>query len=326
MVRALMRDWQRLNYLHFRDALVAPVLLLSDAESRLGQWSPSHRTIEIARRLVASQPWGVVVEVLKHEMAHQYAHEVLRIAPASAGIPGPAHADGFESPLARRIARLLALAESDNANEAELAMREAQRLMLKYNIDVSAEATRRNYEFRHLGEPTGRMQSHQHHLSAILGRFFFVEAIWVSVHRPLLGRPGTVLEVCGTRENVEMASYVHDFLLRSAEHAWRQHQRAARISSDRDRRSYLTGVMRGFYEKLEAQQKTNRQEGLVWVKDNGLTGYFHARYPKQRTIRSTARARPDAYAHGKQAGSKLVIHKPVGGGSSTGGRALPPRR
>src|SRR5205085_8890006 len=142
------------------------------------------------------------------------------------------------------------LAESPNQHEAESAMREAQRLMLKFNLDAP-DAGRRGYRFRHLGAPTGRLQPHQRFVAAILGKFFFVETIWVTVHRPLDGIPGTVLEVCGTDANLEMASYVHDFLERSGERLWAEHKRASGVRGDRDRRSYLAGVMRGFYEKLE---------------------------------------------------------------------------
>src|SRR5262249_20613333 len=149
----------------------------------------------------------------------------------------------------RRIAKLLALGASDNQHEAEVAMREAQRLMLKHNLAGAGEARRRGYAFRHLGEPTGRLQAHQRVLGAILGRHFFVEPIWVSVHRPLVGSAGTVLEVCGTEANLEMASYVHDFLLRTAEHLWVEHRRAKGLRGDAQRRSFLVGVMRGFSDK-----------------------------------------------------------------------------
>jgi hypothetical protein len=47
------------------------------SRSRLGRWIESTRTLEISRPLVLEQPWGIVVEVLKHEMAHQYVSEVL---------------------------------------------------------------------------------------------------------------------------------------------------------------------------------------------------------------------------------------------------------
>ena len=348
IVRALRREWDMINYAHFRSALKAPLLLLSDAESRLGLWDLRTRTIEIGKRLVLSRPWGVVVEVLKHEMAHQYVHEVLKVMDesahgeafrrtcgrmgidaAAAGMPEALPLSEDESRVPRRIAKLLALAESTNRHEAESAMREAQRLMLKYNVDAAASTpdARRHYSFRHLGEPTGRLQPHQRHLGAIIGEFFFVEAIWVTVHRPLTGLSGTVLEVCGSEANLEMAAYVHDFLLNAAERSWEAHKREHRVAGDRDRRSFLTGVMRGFHEKLQEGERQNRSEGLVWVGDKGLESYYDQRHPRRRTVYSRARAAPQAYAHGKAAGREIVLHKPVGGkGGGGGGRLLPGRR
>ena len=135
------------------------------------------------------------------------------------------------------------------------------------------------------------MQAHQHFLAGILGRFFFVEAIWVSVHRPLLGQSGTVLEVCGSDENLEMASYVHDFLLAASERAWREHRRAQRITGDRDRRAFLSGVMKGFFEKLEAGERQSQKEGLVWVRDPSLGAYYERRHPRRRSMRSSARGK-----------------------------------
>ena len=342
VVRALMNDWHRLNYAHFRDALHPPQLALSDAGNRLGRWESSTRLIELARRLVLEQGWGAVVEVLKHEMAHQYVDEVLeereqtphgeafRRVCANLGFDAAARGpvgsepgvrDGVESDddrLPRRIARLLALAESPYRHEAESAMREAQRLMLKYNVAVSTNGVPRSYSFRHLGAATGRMQPHQGVLGAILGQFFFVEVIWVSVHRVREGTVGRVLEVCGTEANVETASYVHDFLVQSAEHLWREHRRTRGIRSDRDRRSYLLGVMRGFFDKLEAQKIVTSERGLVWVGDSDLAAYLRRRYPRQRRMRPQLRARPEAYAHGKRAGHDLVLHKGVAHGRTEG--------
>src|SRR5436305_9563098 len=77
IVRALRREHDLINWSHLRDALRPPSIVLSDADSRLGQWTADDRTIEIAKSLVLGHPWGIVVEVLKHEMAHQYAHEVM---------------------------------------------------------------------------------------------------------------------------------------------------------------------------------------------------------------------------------------------------------
>ena len=50
-----------------------------------------------------------------------------------------------------RIARLLALAESPNVHEAEAAMAAAQRLLLKYNIELRDARVAQGYVWRHLG-------------------------------------------------------------------------------------------------------------------------------------------------------------------------------
>ncbi len=77
LVRELRATWRQLNEAYFRGGLVAPTLELVDLRATLGRWIPDTRTIEISLPLVVERPWGVVVEVLKHEMAHQYVHEVL---------------------------------------------------------------------------------------------------------------------------------------------------------------------------------------------------------------------------------------------------------
>jgi uncharacterized protein DUF2786/SprT-like family protein len=345
VVRALQRDWEAINYSHFRHVLKPPIFLLGDAASRLGRWSPADRTLEISRQLVLEQPWGVVLEVLKHEMAHQFAHEAMRaqeetahgeafrracavlgIDPAASGLPsGSGALPDEEARVLRRIAKLLALGGSDNQHEAEVAMREAHRLMLKHNLSGAGESRRRGYGFRHLGEPTGRLQAHQRVLGAILGSHFFVEPIWVSVHRAMAGSAGTVLEVCGTEANLEMASYVHDFLLRTAEHLWIEHRRSTGLRGDAQRRSFLVGVMRGFSEKLDAQRQENRREGLVLKRDTGLGDFLRTRYPRQRSMRSTARADPAAFREGQKAGRTIVIQKPIAT-TAKRGHALPPKR
>src|SRR4030095_14857783 len=95
------------------------------------------RTRKPARRLATKEPWATLVEVLKHEMAHQYVLEVLRIEDESAH--GPAFRDvcqrlGIDAKAAglpttssartddedrvlSRIAKLLALAESSSVHE-----------------------------------------------------------------------------------------------------------------------------------------------------------------------------------------------------------------
>jgi hypothetical protein len=241
----------------------------------------------------------------------------------AAGLPLDRSEDQGEARVLERIAKLLALAESANVNEAQAAMNAAQRLMLKYNIDVTAEHQQRDYGFRHLGKPTGRVTEAERRLASILGKHFFVEVIWVPVYRPLEGKRGSVLEICGTHANLEMASYVHAFLTRTAEQLWVAHKKAKHLSGNKDRRTYVAGVMAGFDEKLSAQREVTKSEGLVWVKDADLGKFYRARHPRIQNVRYAGGPRTEAHADGRAAGRRIVLHKPVTQGGSGGVRLLP---
>src|SRR5687768_14392102 len=69
--------WERANLEWFKGTLRRPVLEIADLKGQLGRWVSEHRTIQIARKLLIEHAWGVVIEVLKHEMAHQFVDEAL---------------------------------------------------------------------------------------------------------------------------------------------------------------------------------------------------------------------------------------------------------
>ncbi len=221
-----------------------------------------------------------------------------------------------------KIRRLLALAESANQHEAEAAMAAAQRLMLKYNLEEVQRNRVRDFVVAHLGEPTGRVQESQRVLAGILRKFFFVEVLWVSVWRPQEAKRGSVLEICGTKPNVEMAEYVHAFLSHSAERLWRQHKSARGIRQDRDRRKFHAGVMSGFYKKLDSERAPRAQEGLVWAGDSQLQAHFKLRYPKTTTAHYSSSSGSEAHSAGRAAGQDLVLHRGIQQGASGNPRLL----
>jgi len=347
LLREIAEQYRHLALGYFKGSLRLPQFELVSARARLGRWIEETRTIELSRPLVLEQPWGVVVEVLKHEMAHQYVTEVLGahdepahgprfrgvcarlgIDAAASGmpIPSPTARDEHEGKIAERIARLLALAESPNVHEAEAAMAAAQRLLLKHNLELGSTRAAQGYVWKHLGEPSGRTSEAERVLSLLLSRHFFVEAIWVPVYRAALGKRGSVLEICGSRENVEIAEYVHGYLVATAERLWREHKKVHAIRGDRDRRTFLAGVMSGMSEKLGREAKKSASAGLVWVADAELGSYFRARHPHVRHIRYAGQRRTDAYVHGREAGKKIDIHKGVKGPEAQRPLLLGPRR
>lgn len=343
LLRELMRTWRELAYAYFKGGLHPPVMRLVDGGTRLGAWDRQARCIELSRPFVMGNGWGAVVEVLKHEMAHQYAHEVLGaidetahgpafrkvcermgIDPAASGIPETR--DEGDARVLDKVTALLALAQSGNQHEAENAAALAQRLMLKHNVALADAPGRRRYGFRHLGAIKGRHQESEHILAAILADHFFVEVIWVPGYRPEDGKRGSVLEICGSLANLEMASYVHDFLEQTAERLWKEHKKALGIRRNRDRRSYIAGVMEGFRERLSAEKKRSAETGLVWVGDADLHRYHRSRHPHVRSVRLQGHGHTDARKHGRAAGRNIVLHRGVKGGAATRGKLLPPGR
>jgi hypothetical protein len=330
LLRALLRAWNGFNQEFFTGKLRAPQLVYSDAEGRLGAWHADTRTISLQRAFVRSAPWLATLEVLKHEMAHQYVHEALSVRGETAHGPAfqevcgrlgiDARASGApeaqpsedEERLARRIRKLLALAESPNAQEAESAMNMARKLLLQHNLEV----TPAGYGFRQLGAPLARLPLSARLLANLLGSHFFVDVIWVPALDPETGAEGKVLEVLGSPGNLDMAVYVHGFVQETAWRLWKAHRLRARVHGERERERFTAGVIRGFTEKLAEGQRQSAEEGLVWLGDPGVQRYLKQRHPHVRTVSYRGAAPSESYEHGRAAGREIVLHKPIQQGPS----------
>ena len=341
LLRALSWEWSSINRLLLGGALEPPTLGLIDSTRHLGRWQRASRTLELSRTLVMERPWAEVREVLAHEMAHQYAHEVL------GAVDEPAHGAAFrrtcermgilsrargapqalpDSPdeprILRRIRKLLALAQSPNEHEARLAAARAQRLMLEHNLEQGDTGEALPYRSRQIGPVRRRFPAHEKMLAGLLGEHFFVVCIWMNGFDAQRGMPGRYLEVSGTPENLDMAAWVHGFVTDTAERLWQQHKRAQGFRGNTERRRYLAGVVCGFSEQLRGQARLNQEEGLIWLGDPALEGYYRTRHPRVRTGRGPRIRATNAWREGKAAGRGIVLRRPVTGQTKAGGRKL----
>lgn len=330
-LREVRRTYLEYNQSLFGGRLLSPTFEWTEHQGEWGAWLGAHRTIRLSRRLLG-EGWGVLTEVLKHEMAHQYVEEVERISRAegphgatfqrvcsergidasATGRPEEAAGTSAETQkILARISHLLALAQSDNQHEAESAMLKARRLMLKYNLEHAGASSHSAYRFKHLGTPTGRRMAWQRVLATLLSDFFFVEVIIVPVYRAAEGKRGSVIEICGTEANLEIAAYSYDFLERAALGCWKKHKKEQGLMSDQHKQSFLYGVMSGFAEKLDRESKKTQKEGLIWLGDPDLGRYFRARHPHVRHVSGRGSVQGDAYSAGRDAGGRIVLHRGV---------------
>jgi predicted SprT family Zn-dependent metalloprotease len=334
LLRELSATTRHLNQTYFKGALRPVQLSLSAANGFLGRFVPDPPSIELSREFVQRTSWGSIVEVLKHELAHQFVVEVLRepeephgrafravcerlgIDARARGVPAAAELSSESARVLSRVHKLLALAQSDNRHEAEAAAAAAQRLMLRHNLELGSTSHPAGYAFRHLGRITGRVTEWERRLGNLLGEHFFVEIIWVPAYRPVEQRRGSVMEAIGSPENLEIAAYVYDFLAQAAERSWRAHKLENGLASDRDRLVYYAGVMSGFAQKLSLQARAHKADGLVWVPHARLTEYTRKRHPYLRTVSHGGQRRGEAFAHGQRAGREVLLHRGISRGGS----------
>lgn len=326
--------------LRHRHGLRIPLFSIKDMKSQWGSWIREKREIVLSRNLIFEHSWDSVKEVLLHEMAHQYADELLngafeiphgpsfkracvllRANPKASGniTPLDHRVNAFESEnddkIIRQIKKLLSLASSQNRYEAESAMAKAHNLILKHNIELLERGGEKDFESIFLGKPALRYTKTAYMLAHILQDFYFVKCIWVPAFVLEKGKMGRVLEISGTMQNIQTASYVYDFIKNFIEAKWAGYNKNKGLNFYR-KVDFAIGIIQGFRSKLLNQAKTNKENDRQWaiikVEDPKLDAYFKYRYPLTRKFSRTSGYQDKRVLEdGKAIGKKLVIFKGV---------------
>lgn len=286
-LQQLEREYTEISW-YYKVKLTKAHIVIDDASRCWGYWDPNLRVIGIARRLILEKPWDVVVEVLKHEMAHQIVSEVFRVADHGHGplfkkacnvlrVSSWASMSEIEVDeklltwrddsysaqdtealrLLRRVEKLLHLAQSSNEHESYLAMQTVRELYRKHNVKTFQ--TQADRQFVHAVLNLGRKVVSQADtmISVILRSHFFVRTITVGYFDVAQKRQTKALEILGTKENVLMAEYVFHYLRRSTEQLWRTFKKQYDAPGS-SKRSYILGVLTGFDEKLTDTRMENK--------------------------------------------------------------------
>jgi hypothetical protein len=333
--QSLSREWATINYSVFGGALVQPptIEIAEHLHHHLGDWNATSRTIRFSLAFVTERPWWVVVEVLKHEMAHQYVSDVLGIEDEETA-HGPAFRmvceryaiDGRaghkptdeETRIVEKARKLLALTASPNEHEAQAALSAVQRLLGHHGLAEEDVRERDAEEFGALvlGPIIPKIQIHHSGVASILAAHFHVRPIWTRARDPRTNEEGSQLEVNGRRRDLAMAEYVHDWLHRVAE------QLCPPSHSRKERLDFLAGVVVGHQTRLDADAKSAQASAngfsVALIKsdatDSTLNAYFHRRHPRTRTSRGSGRRLGSSFLDGQSAGRSLAMHRPISGG------------
>lgn len=256
------------------------------AASRYGQWNPGRRLVEVAERVFTDFPRSALVEVLRHEVAHQVVSEYFQRdgeepphGPTWRKVCGwlgcddrvtscdevlreaRSDADG-DSALREKVRKILRHGQDAGATaaESETFLAKARQLMLRHNLaladveigtDPLADVV---WVQRPVGRLFKRLPGYYHTLGNLLGDHYFVN--YIQTHtRVFVGgiiESRTRIELFGQRVNVDAAEFVCHELLRQAEILWQAHKRTH--SGRSNRRSFFIGLFQGFASALAAEQ------------------------------------------------------------------------
>ena len=213
----------------------------------------------------------------------------------------------MKSAIVERIQKLLALAESSNEHEARAAAEQAARLLIKHNLKRQDITEKRDYETRHdIGE-FSRVPPEYKFVQAIVRKFFYVEII--SARRP--GSGETKIHFVGESENVDVAAYVFEFLLREFRACWDVYRKKTGAIA-RARQAYYFGLHTGLTEQLSAASRAVESEtGLVVVRDPGLRLALRDAFKVKTSPSRVPIADQGAVAAGHEHGRSMQIRKGI---------------
>ncbi|MGD8524002.1 MAG: DUF2786 domain-containing protein [Desulfobacterales bacterium] len=317
-----------------------PLFAIKDLKTQWGNWSQIKREICLSRYLVLNYPWDSIRDVLLHEMAHQIAQQmpaalaetshgstfkrvcaILGIDPVASRNYQPLQdrmlrkTSNRHDKIMIRVKKLMALAESQNRHEAEAAMLKAHELIAKYNVDQLDDRQDKEIISVFMGQPALRHPKEAYFLANLLQDFYFVRGIWVSAYVLAKAKMGRVLEISGTIQNVEIASYIYDVIRQYIDSQWPDYNDARKLRHHR-KSDFAVGIIEGFRSKLESHVKGNTaaeaEFAMIYRTDPGLEQYCKYRYPSTRKINKAVSHRNATVLNdGKEIGKRLIIAKGI---------------
>lgn len=331
--------------------LATPTINISSGEKKLGWWSSGTNTISISSHLIKTEVWDLVIEVLKHEMAHQYVFEFygnadihgkyfklackkLGVHPAfiAGGKDYPERLQNFKGELPadarkmlRKVEKLMALGQSGNEAEAQAASRKANYLLTKYNLQkLNTGDGNLDIQYLTICHKKKRIESIQRALLPVLKAYYYVNCLTSQTYHAQDDTVYKCIVLVGKKESLTVAEYVYHFLIDAGQTLWQNFKRqnnakrGDKISFDM---GFIAGIKHNHKMMFEHPQLKHNQDTFLPVKTvkalmekNQIQNQqeLSRLFPRLRTIRyGRYQASSDAFKQGFENGKKTHINKGV---------------
>ncbi len=272
--------------------LTTPTIDISSGESRLGWWSFETKTISISSHLIKTEVWDIVLEVLKHEMAHQYVStfyenadihgQYFKLACKKLGVHKAFVAGGKDynqrlkefkgdlpadaQKMLRKVEKLMALGQSNNQAEAQAASRKANYLLNKYNLQrINTGDDDPNIRYLTICHKKKRIESIQKALLSILRDYYYVNCLTSRTYHAGDDAIYKSMVLIGREEALIVAEYVYHFLLDTSQALWqnfRKKHRAKRGQKVSFDMGFTAGIRNNHELMFDEEIKTNGNPSL----------------------------------------------------------------
>lgn len=257
--------------------LTTPIFDISSGKKRLAYWNPKLKMISVSSYLITTEPWEIVIEILKHEMAHQYVTEYcegadvhgkyFKLACKKLGVhPAFVSANNYAQKLLafkgdlpaeakkmlQKVEKLLALGQSSNEAEAQAASMKANYLLNKYNLQRFDNGNDHpDIKYLTICHKKKRIESIQRAIVGILQNYYSVNGITSETYNAFDDATYKCLVLIGRKESLLVAEYVYHFLLDTALSLWEKFKKE-RHAKKSEKVSFDMGFVSGIKYNHEA--------------------------------------------------------------------------
>ena len=239
-----------------------------------------------------------------------------------------------------KIKKCFALSKSDNENEAALALENARRMMLKYNIEQSDLVKNDVEDIEEIDfELASKFNTPATQLAYWVGKAFMVRPI-IMKNKTGYHKVSSKIRFIGATSDLSAGTYIWSYLLNIIENKSQEyylsvkHTKAkwAPLEAKKVKSDYAYGFVVSLSEKLKAMEEERKvknpyeeqiSNALVVVKDSLITKYINDSLGKLKTQKSSITYNKNHMEAGYSEGERTGIHKGVGSSNtqkSIGGR------
>ena len=270
--------------------LTTPIINISSGKRTLGLWSDKNKTLSISGHLIKNEIWDIVLEVLKHEMAHQYVSEfydnadkhgkyfkrackILGVHPAfvAGSIDYDKNLQEFKGTLSanaqkmlKKVEKLMALGKSSNEAEAQSASRKANYLLNKYNLQqINTGDDNPDIKYLTICHEKKCIKSIQRAILSVLRNYYYVNCLTSNTYHAQNDMVYKSIVLVGRRESLKVAEYAYHFLLDTDQTLWQDFKK-----KNNAKRGEKISFDMGFIAGIEHNHKIMFEDSGMKINNN----------------------------------------------------------